>query len=91
LKYAHQGGLNPPQIIIHGNHLNEIKKDYLVFLESFFRKSFQLVGTPIKVLLKNSENPFDNKDLKPKKTGLVTRRKIKNEYREKLNKKKVSS
>jgi hypothetical protein len=49
-----------------------------------------LVGTPIKVLLKNSENPFDNKDLKPKKTGLVTRRKIKNEYREKL-KKKVSS
>ena len=90
LKYAHQGGLNPPQIIIHGNHLNEIKKDYLVFLESFFRKSFQLVGTPIKVLLKNSENPFDNKDLKPKKTGLVTRRKIKNEYREKL-KKKVSS
>mgnify|MGYP000350530842 CR=1 FL=1 len=66
LKYAHQGGLNPPQIIIHGNHLNEIKKDYLVFLESFFRKSFQLVGTPIKVLLKNSENPFDKKDLKPK-------------------------
>jgi hypothetical protein len=50
-----------------------------------------LVGTPIKVLLKNSENPFDKKDLKPKKTGLVTRRKIKNEYREKLNKKKVSS
>jgi GTP-binding protein len=91
LKYAHQGGLNPPQIIIHGNHLNEIKKDYIVFLESFFRKSFQLFGTPIKVLLKNSENPFDKKDLKPKKTGLVTRRKIKNEYREKLNKKNVSN
>ena len=89
LKYAHQGGLNPPQIIIHGNHLNEIKKDYIVFLESFFRKSFQLVGTPIKVLLKNSENPFDKKDLKPRKTGLVTRRKIKNEYREKLNKKNI--
>ena len=53
--------MNPPQIIIHGNHLNEIKKDYIVFLESFFRKSFQLVGTPIKVLLKNSENPFDKK------------------------------
>ena len=91
LKYAHQGGLNPPQIIIHGNHLNEIKKDYLVFLESFFRKSFHLVGTPIKVLLKNSDNPFDKKDSKPKKTGLVTRRKIKNEFREKLNKKNISN
>jgi GTP-binding protein len=91
LKYAHQGGLNPPQIIIHGNHLNEIKKDYIVFLESFFRKSFQLVGTPIKVLLKNSENPFEKKDSKPMKTGLVTRRKIKNDYREKLNKKNISN
>lgn len=87
LKYAHQGGSNPPQIIIHGNHLDEIKKDYLVFLESFFRKSFQLVGTPIKILLKNSDNPFDKQELRPKKTGLVTRRKIKNEYRDKLKKK----
>jgi len=87
LKYAHQGGSNPPQIIIHGNHLDEIKKDYLVFLESFFRKSFQLVGTPIKILLKNSDNPFDKQELRPKKTGLVTRRKIKNEYRAKLKKK----
>ena len=65
----------------------KIKKDYLVFLESFFRKSFHLVGTPIKVLLKNSDNPFDKQELRPKKTGLVTRRKIKNEYRAKLKKK----
>ena len=77
--------------MMYHNAINEVKKDYLVFLESFFRKSFHLVGTPIKVLLKNSENPFDKKDLKPRKTGLVTRRKIKNEYREKLNKKNISN
>ena len=67
--------------------------------ENYTMVSSILVGTEQRpevkidwrIYTKNSENPFDNKDLKPKKTGLVTRRKIKNEYREKLNKKKVSS
>jgi len=85
LKYAHQGAANPPTVIIHGNHLDEIKNDYVRYLESFFRKAFGLIGTPIRIDLKNSENPFDvNKKTKPKKTGLVTRRRIENSFRKKM-------
>ena len=59
LKYAHQGGMNPPTIIIHGNHLEGLKQDYIRFLESFYRKAFDLTGTPLRIQFKNSTNPFD--------------------------------
>jgi GTPase len=89
LKYAHQGGMNPPTIIIHGNHLSDIKKDYLRYLESFFRKAFDLTGTPLRIELKNSSNPFDDQAAgKSKKTGLVTRRKRIDEMRKQLKSKK---
>ena len=89
LKYAHQGGMNPPTIIIHGNHLEGLKQDYIRFLESFYRKAFDLIGTPLRIQFKNSTNPFDEKSKTAnKKTGLVSRRRIETAFREKMKKKK---
>ena len=89
LKYAHQGGMNPPTIIIHGNHLEGLKQDYVRFLESFYRKAFDLTGTPLRIQFKNSTNPFDEKSKTTnKKTGLVSRRRIETAFREKMKKKK---
>ena len=89
LKYAHQGGMNPPTVIIHGNHLDGVKQDYIRFLESFYRKAFDLTGTPLRIQLKNSSNPSDEKaQAANKKTGLVTRRRAETAFREKMKKKK---
>ena len=60
LRYAHQGGKNPPVIIIHGNNLKSLGLDYKRFLENNFRQEFKLFGTPMKIELKNSVNPFGN-------------------------------
>ena len=62
LRYAHQGGMNPPVIVIHGNSLEHVTEAYKRFLEGRFRKEFNLVGTPLRIELKTSENPFANKD-----------------------------
>ena len=88
LKYTHQGGINPPTIIIHGNHLDGLKQDYIRFLESFYRKAFDLTGTPLRIQFKNSINPFKEKSKVIKKTGLVTRRKDTTKFREKMKMKK---
>ncbi len=61
LRYAHQGGRNPPVIIIHGNNLKKISIDYKKYLENTFREKFQLFGTPLKVEWKNSSNPYQKK------------------------------
>jgi len=91
LKYVHQGDVFPPTFIIHGNHLSGIKKDYIKFIESSFIKTFNLIGTPIKIQFVESENPFDDqKSKKMKKTGLVTRRKEINIIREKIKRKKTN-
>jgi GTPase len=90
LKFAHQGGTNPPNIIIHGNHLKGIKKDYLKFLESSFIKTFNLVGTPLVINLKEGKNPYIKDTLKPIKTGLVSRRRQIDKLRKKLKDKKNS-
>ena len=88
LKFAHQGGSNPPNIIIHGNHLTGIKKDYIKFIESSLIKTFNLIGTPLIINLKEGHNPYIKKDAKPSKVGLVTRRKIINEARKRISLKK---
>lgn len=61
MRYAHQGGMNPPVIVIHGNSLDHITDAYKRFLEGRFRKEFALVGTPLRIEFKNSHNPFDDK------------------------------
>lgn len=64
MRYAHQGGMNPPIIVIHGNSLDHVSHAYLRFLEGWFRKAFKLEGTPLKIEMKTSENPFADKEKK---------------------------
>jgi len=58
LRYAHQGGNNPPIVVIHGNALGKIPLSYQRYLERFFRQSFKLQGTPLRVQFKSSVNPY---------------------------------
>ena len=62
LRYAHQGGMNPPIIVVHGNSLEHVTDAYKRFLEGRFRAHFKLVGTPLRIEMKSSRNPFDPKD-----------------------------
>lgn len=61
LRYAHQGGMNPPVIIVHGNSLEHVTDGYKRFLEGRFRKEFDLVGTPMRIEMKTSSNPYSEK------------------------------
>jgi GTP-binding protein len=64
LRYAHQGGMNPPIIVIHGNSLDHVTDSYKRYLEGRFRQKFDLIGTPLRVQIKTSENPFADKEKK---------------------------
>jgi GTP-binding protein len=61
LRYAHQGGMNPPVIVVHGNSLEHVTEAYKRFLEGRFRKEFNLVGTPLRIEMKTSSNPYADK------------------------------
>ncbi len=61
LRYAHQGGTNPPVIVIHGNSLEHVTDAYKRFLEGRFRAHFDLVGTPLRIETRSGRNPFDDK------------------------------
>ena len=61
LKYAHAGGYNPPIIVIHGNQVNELPHSYKRYLMNYYRKSLEIMGTPIRIQFQSSENPFENK------------------------------
>lgn len=61
LRYAHQGGMNPPIIVIHGNSLEHVTDAYRRFLEGRFRKEFNLIGTPLKIEFKSASNPYAEK------------------------------
>jgi GTP-binding protein len=62
MRYAHQGGMNPPIIVIHGNSLEHVTETYKRFLEGRFRKEFDLVGTPLRIQMKSAANPFADKE-----------------------------
>ena len=62
LRYAHQGGMNPPVIVVHGNSLEHVTEAYKRFLEGRFRKAFNLIGTPLRIQMKSAENPYADKD-----------------------------
>ena len=62
LRYAHQGGMNPPIIIIHGNSLEQVTDAYKRYLEGRFRKEFNLIGTPLRIQMKSAQNPYGNGD-----------------------------
>jgi GTP-binding protein len=61
MRYAHQGGMNPPIIVIHGNSLEHVTEAYKRFLEGRFRKEFDLTGTPLRIEMRTSTNPFADK------------------------------
>jgi GTP-binding protein len=58
LRYAHQGGVNPPRIIIHGNALDRVPESYKRYLEGFFREKFALTGTPMRIEFRTGRNPY---------------------------------
>ncbi|HYD96908.1 MAG TPA: ribosome biogenesis GTPase Der [Noviherbaspirillum sp.] len=58
LRYAHQGGQNPPIVVIHGNALEALDDNYKRYLEKHFRETFSLVGTPLRIELRSGKNPF---------------------------------
>jgi GTP-binding protein len=62
MRYAHQGGMNPPVIVIHGNALEHVSEAYKRFLEGRFRKAFALEGTPLRIEFKTSHNPYADKE-----------------------------
>lgn len=62
LRYAHQGGMNPPIIVIHGNSVEHVTEAYKRYLEGRFRKEFDLVGTPLRIELRGSANPYSDKN-----------------------------
>ena len=61
LRYAHQGGMNPPRVVIHGNQTDLLPVSYKRYLSRFFIKSLKIVGTPVKVEFKSGENPFEGR------------------------------
>jgi len=63
MRYAHQGGHNPPLVIIHGSGLDGVHESYVRYLEKRFMETFKLRGTPLRVELKQGSNPF--RDRKP--------------------------
>jgi GTP-binding protein len=62
LRYAHQGGVNPPRVIIHGNALDRVPDSYQRYLESFFREKFGLAGTPLRIEFRTGRNPYARKE-----------------------------
>ncbi len=61
LRFAHPGGENPPTFIVHGTRLRTLSETYRRYLENFFRKRFKLVGTPVRFVFKEGENPYKDK------------------------------
>jgi GTP-binding protein len=85
-RYAHQGGKNPPVIVLHGNALEGLRDDYKRYLESSFRKAFKLQGTPLRIQVKEDEgrNPFEGKKRAAPTAGDETRRRREKRMRRKV-------
>ena len=66
MRYAHQGGNNPPLIVIHGSALEKVPDSYKRYLERTFREAFELQGTPLRVQFKQGQNPFAGRTPAPK-------------------------
>jgi len=75
LKYAHQGGQNPPVIVIHGNQVDDIPGSYKRYLTNTFRSALELEGTPIRLEFRGGSNPFEGK------RNVLTPRQIKKKRR----------
>jgi GTP-binding protein len=61
LRYAHQGGRNPPVIVIHGNQTEKVPESFRRYLINRFRKAFKLKGTPVRLAFRTGKNPFEGR------------------------------
>ncbi len=61
LRYAHLGGVNPPILVIHGNQVDAVPRSYTRYLENTYRRVLKLIGTPIRIEYKGSDNPYADK------------------------------
>ena len=76
MKYAHAGGHNPPIVVIHGNQVSDLPDSYKRYLMNYFRRSLKVMGTPIRILFKEGENPFADKKNKLTATQLRKRKRL---------------
>jgi GTP-binding protein len=88
LRYAHQGGSNPPIVVVHGNHVDGVKDSYKRYLEGVFRKTFQLTGTPLRVQFNQGDNPFAEPEKRVQGEGIVSMRRRKTAERAAMNARK---
>ncbi len=79
LRYAHQGGSNPPLVVVHGSMLEHVPETYRRYLEGFFRDTFNLSGTPLQVVFRTGHNPYAYK--KPAPLTAVEERRAHNRRR----------
>src|SRR5690606_33942659 len=61
LRYCHPGGSDPPTFVVHGTRLHTLPDGYRRDLENFLRKRFKLVGTPVRFVFKEGENPYEGR------------------------------
>lgn len=61
MKYAHAGGYNPPVVVIHGNQVEDLPSSYKRYLMNYYRKSLNVMGTPIRIEFREGSNPFEGK------------------------------
>lgn len=73
LRYAHQGGKNPPRVVIHGSKLDQLPQSYKRYLTNHFQKRLKLKGTPVVLEYKSGKNPFANAELTPVKKEAIKR------------------
>ena len=76
LRYAHQGGQAPPVIVIHGTRTQQIPETYRRYLANTFRKQLKLHGTPIRIVFKNTANPYQSQKTNPKRPSMAQRRRL---------------
>lgn len=76
LKYAHPGGYNPPIIVVHGNQMDKLPDSYKRYLSNYFRKSLKIIGSPIRLLFQEGNNPFAGKKNKLTPNQLRKRKRL---------------
>lgn len=76
LRFAHPGGDSPPTFVIHGTRLKSLPQSYLRYLENFFRKRFRLVGTPVRLVLRENSNPYAGRRNTPTERQIEHRRRL---------------
>lgn len=85
LKYAHQGGRNPPVVVVHGNQTDLLPAAYERYLINYFRTKLGLEGTPIRIIFKSPENPFKQVKNKLSDRQLHKKKRLMEHYKKKKN------